>query len=106
MCRHRNHVHCLWDWHQTQQRKAYGQEINNRSQIVDLIYNTESGERAIELIDYYDVQYVVLGELENLYYQATGLQKFENLIGNGLDLVYQYPEVAPKVRIYYRAPTE
>ena len=52
------------------------------------------------------MQYVVLGELENLYYQATGLQKFENLIGNELDIVYQYPEVAPKVRIYYRAPTE
>ena len=93
-----------WDWHQTQQRMAFGQEVNNRSQVVDLIYNTENENHAIDLIDYYDVRYVVLGELEHLYYNKSGLRKFDNMIGNGLDLAYQYPEVNPKVKIYSRVP--
>ena len=93
-----------WDWHQTQQRMAFGQEVNNRSQVVDLIYNTENENHAIDLIDYYDVRYVVLGELEHLYYNTSGLRKFDNMIGNGLDLAYQYPAVNPKVKIYSRVP--
>ena len=93
-----------WDWHQTQQRMAFGQEVNNRSQIVDLIYNTENRDRAIDLIDYYDVRYVILGELERLYYHDKGLKKFDEMIGDSLDLVYQYPNLDPKIKIYYRAP--
>ena len=92
-----------WDWHQTQQRMAFGQEVNNRGQVVDLIYNTENQNDAIELMDYYDVRYIVLGELEYLYYQGSGLRKFDDMIGNGLDLAYQYPDVNPKVKIYSRA---
>ena len=93
-----------WDWHQTQQRMAFGQEVNNRGEIVDLIYNTENRGRAIDLMDYYGVRYVILGELEKLYYQDSGLRKFDAMVNDSLDLVYQYPDVDPKVKIYYRAP--
>ena len=93
-----------WDWHQTQQRMAFNQEVNNRGQVVDLIYNTENRNHAIDLIDYYDVRYIVVGELEGLYYQNIGLRKFDAMIGSDLDLVYQHPDVDPKVKIYYRTP--
>ena len=83
---------------------AFGQEVNNRGEIVDLIYNTENRGRAIDLMDYYGVRYVILGELEKLYYQDSGLRKFDAMVNDSLDLVYQYPDVDPKVKIYYRAP--
>jgi hypothetical protein len=50
------------------------------------------------------VRYVILGELERLYYHDKGLKKFDEMIGDSLDLVYQYPNLDPKIKIYYRAP--
>ena len=73
-----------WPWHQTQQRLGYRDEIPRRASHVAEIYNTTEAERAEELLRRYEVSYVVLGELERIYYQDLGLRKFPIMAEQGL----------------------
>ena len=65
-----------WPWHQIQQRLDYREEIPRRAADVAEIYNTTQMTRAEELLRRYDVAYVVVGELERIYYGKQGLSKF------------------------------
>ena len=65
-----------WPWHQTQQRMAYYQHIDERVRHVGYIYNTTDFALAEELLRLYRVEYIVIGELERVYYDEQGLQKF------------------------------
>ena len=73
-----------WPWHQTQQRTAYGFAIGDRSRDIGEIYNTTNLLRAEELLRKYEVEYIVVGELERVHYSAGGLAKFEQMVGIGL----------------------
>jgi len=73
-----------WPWHQIQQRLGYRDEIPRRASHVAEIYNTTDVERAQELMWRYDISYVVLGELERIYYQDPGLRKFPIMAEQGL----------------------
>jgi uncharacterized membrane protein len=58
------------------------------------IYSATRVARAEELLREYEVEYIVVGELERVYYPASGLKKFDNMAEAGsLDLVYQNPGV-------------
>ena len=73
-----------WPWHQIQQRLDYREEIPRRAADVAEIYNTTQMTRAEELLRRYDVAYVVVGELERIYYGKQGLSKFPHMIEQGL----------------------
>ena len=77
-----------WPWHQTQQRNDWDL-IQERARDVSSIYNTLSKNAALDLIDQYDVRYIVVGDLERIYYLPHGIEKFERMVEDGaLELAY------------------
>ena len=72
-----------WPWHQQQQRND-GDVIKRRARDVRTIYSTLSHLRALELLEQYRVAYIVVGALERGYYDARGLDKFDDMVGEGL----------------------
>ena len=84
-----------WPWHQTQQRFDYRQQIHERAARVRLIYESTDAGIALDLLQHYDVSYVVVGELERLNYDANGLEKFERMAESGrLVKVYENESTA------------
>ena len=84
-----------WPWHQTQQRFGYRQQIHERAARVRLIYESTDAGIALDLLQHYDVSYVVVGELERLNYDANGLEKFERMAESGrLVKVYENESTA------------
>jgi YYY domain-containing protein len=76
-----------WPWHQIQQRNAYAGTISQRARDVAEMYNSTDLERTRQLLKLYQVEYVVVGELERAYYTAEGIKKFELLVQKGLALL-------------------
>ncbi len=77
-----------WPWHQTQQRNDWNL-IQRRARDVASIYNTLSKNEALELIDRYRVRYIVVGDLERIYYLSQGIEKFERMVQDGtLEVAY------------------
>jgi YYY domain-containing protein len=95
-----------WDWHQKQQRSVVPSTvIDRRLAHVAEIYDTADLARAQKLLEYYGVEYIIVGELERAYYAPEGLAKFDSLVSKGyLSLVYPSADVpdssAGAVRIY------
>ncbi len=73
-----------WPWHQIQQRGIYSDEIRVRAGHVREIYATEDPELARSLLARYAVKYVVVGELERIYYPGEGLAKFDRMVEQGV----------------------
>ncbi len=73
-----------WPWHQIQQRGVYSHEIPVRAKHVREMYETTDLELARSLLSQYDVKYVVVGELERIYYPAKGLAKFDKMVSQGV----------------------
>ena len=83
-----------WPWHQVQQRMAYERTVRQRALDVRVLYDTGDLVRAKELLDQYEVTYVVVGELERIYYSDVGLRKFQDLAKSGyMRPVYQNEHV-------------
>ncbi len=78
-----------WDWHQTQQRGDFAYMIEGRLKDTDKIFTSTSPEEVRQLLDRYQVAYVYVGGLERAYYPATGIQKFERMVGPGFEKVYE-----------------
>ena len=77
-----------WPWHQIQQRNDWDL-IQTRARDVSSIYNTLSKNAALELIDRYGVRYIVVGDLERIYYLPEGIEKFDRMVVDGtLELAY------------------
>ena len=77
-----------WPWHQTQQRNDWDL-IRRRARDVSTIYNTLSKKEAMDLIGQYRVRYIVVGDLERIYYLPDGIEKFEQMVeAGGLELAY------------------
>ncbi len=72
-----------WPWHQKQQRWDYDHAIRERAAEIEEMYNTIDADRAEELLRKYEVKYIVVGELERIYYDQAGLQKFADLAESG-----------------------
>ena len=73
-----------WPWHQIQQRTPYAYAIQERSQDISEIYSTADVGRTQELLSKYQVEYIVVGELERAHYPGSGPDKFEQMVGKGL----------------------
>lgn len=66
-----------WNWHMRQQRAITPSYwVTDRVDQVVTFYQTEDIDQALAVIDKYDISYIVVGELERIYYQPTGLEKF------------------------------
>ena len=93
-----------WDWHQKQQRNAVGhQVVTERVDDVRTIYNTTDIGLALQLLDRYDVEYVIVGQMERAFYDPQGLAKFDQMVDEGLaEVVYKSTATGgePGVTIY------
>ena len=84
-----------WPWHQTQQRLAYHSQIDQRARHVRLAYETADPAAALEILNRYNVAYIVVGELERINYPPEGLAKFEAMSQAGaLAKVYDNGQTA------------
>ena len=83
-----------WQWHQEQQRWAYRSEVGRRIADVNRIYSTTDPQEALSLLQRYGVAYIYVGQVERLYYPGAGLRKFEDVLVDDLELVFQSSQVA------------
>ena len=60
---------------------------------VELIYSTTDSDLAFDLIKKYDVEFVYVGQLERIYYNADGLKKFADTTKSWHQLVYSNAQV-------------
>ena len=84
-----------WPWHQTQQRND-AEAVRRRAEDVATIYDTRSRETALELLERYDVTYIVVGDLERFYYLPDGIAKFDAMVDEGM-LSLSYANEGDKV---------
>lgn len=71
-----------WNWHQRQQRATAGEDlVQGRISNVNEFYLTTDPERAKDILDQYQVRYVIVGQLEQALYPGEGLNKFAEMEG-------------------------
>ena len=79
-----------WNWHQRQQRGAIDHNgIADRLVEIPEFYTTEDLAKARQFIEKYDVEYIILGQLEQAYYPGNGLVKFDQYNGLYWNEVYR-----------------
>ena len=78
-----------WNWHQRQQR-ALGPPtaVTDRVDAIGAFYNTTDINAALNFLAKYDVSYIVVGQLEHIYYEENGLSKFARYDGTYWKAVY------------------
>ena len=78
-----------WEVHQRQQRAVLPSEwITERIVQIAQFYRTTDPTVAREFLQRYGVQYVIVGQLERIYYPGPGLEKFQQLEGQLWQRVY------------------
>ena len=80
-----------WNWHQRQQRGAIvpADWVTNRIGEVANFYFTSDQEEARQFLEKYQVKYVVVGQMESVYYPGEGLAKFPQWAGVLWEPVFQ-----------------
>jgi uncharacterized membrane protein len=79
-----------WNWHQRQQRGFVEPLIvENRLAEITAFYTTTDMTAALGFLHKYNVRYIVVGQVENIYYPAEGLLKFETYDGAFWTEVYR-----------------
>ena len=73
-----------WPWHQIQQRHGYRDQIGVRADHIRQAYETTDVNLALDLMERYEVSFVVVGDLERLNYSERGLAKFDEMAEAGL----------------------
>ncbi len=82
-----------WDWHQTQQRGKLAGMVSQRAEQVDAFYKDPNPDQALRFLRRYDVRYVIVGQVERLYYPGAGLQKFQSGLNGALEVAYENPSL-------------
>ena len=78
-----------WNWHERQQRALIPPNlITDRIDEIGVFYGTQDINTALAFLTKYDVRYIVVGQLEQIYYPGGGLQKFEQYNGTLWKSVY------------------
>lgn len=61
-----------WNWHQRQQRLVSGEAVvTDRALAINDFYLTRSIEAAVEFLERYDVRYIVVGQLEQMFFETV-----------------------------------
>jgi len=89
-----------WDRHQRQQR--YAPKINARLADLNELYNSTDPARKLDLLSKYNVEYIIVGEVERKtllagsnnrpYASEAGLVAFESMVGDSLEIAFQSGE--------------
>ena len=67
-----------WAWHQRQQRNTVPEQwIYGRIDEVRQFYTTTDDAAAAAFLRRYGISYIIVGELERIFYPGPGLGKFE-----------------------------
>lgn len=78
-----------WNWHQRQQRVYTSTWVQERVNEVGEFYNSLTAAYARAFLRKYDVQYIIVGQLERAAYSAEGIAKFEQFEGSLWRAVYR-----------------
>ncbi len=79
-----------WNWHQRQQRATGTEEVWTRASAIQEAYNTTDVDRALSVLRTYNVDLIIVGDMERAYYNAEGLNKFDAMARNGiLKIIYE-----------------
>lgn len=95
-----------WDWHETQQRWAYSDEIADRVEEVEAFYESDDDAEAARLLLRYDVEYVVVGTLERARGEPEGIANLESIQGltpvfrSGENVIYRVDPALLTRRLY------
>jgi uncharacterized membrane protein len=91
-----------WSWHLRQHNAVLpASVVENRIAAVTDFYNTPSLQEAREFLERYQVDYIVVGDLERARYSGEGLAKFPQMVADGdLQLVFPETAAAEGTRIY------
>ncbi|HMA33507.1 MAG TPA: tetratricopeptide repeat protein, partial [Chloroflexia bacterium] len=75
--------------HQDEQR--YPDQVGERRDDMNTFFRNPDIAKALLIIQKYDIEYIYLGQIENIGYQkdAGGLAKFQDMAGKYLDVAYQ-----------------
>jgi YYY domain-containing protein len=86
-----------WDWHEIAHRQYLPPDvIKIRSAHIQQIYENTDFETTKSLLLLYNVSYIYLGKLEQVYYRTSGLEGIISTYSTDFKKVYDNPEV----RIY------
>ena len=81
-----------WNWHQRQQRAINSSQwVYDRIDDVNEFYQSDDLDRVQAIMNEYDIDYIVVGQLERAIY-AAGLEKFAAQDDVMWDLVYSQQE--------------
>ncbi len=84
-----------WDWHQRQQRAfVETSNVTGRVHEVERFYTTEDLDWARDFLERFEVEYIVVGQLEQASYAGPGLEKFPAFDGVYWRKEYQSGETA------------
>jgi uncharacterized membrane protein len=84
-----------WDYHQSQQRALLPSDwVENRVSEITNFYTTTGLVAAKQFLNKYNVKFIIVGQLEEAYYPAAGLEKFPAQNGKLWKEVYRYQDTA------------
>jgi YYY domain-containing protein len=69
--------------HHQQGEQRWGSQTGPRSHEANVLFNGGSIFEAQQIIEELDIRYIYIGQLERNYYNAAGLEKFEQMAQNG-----------------------
>ncbi|MBQ6520742.1 MAG: hypothetical protein IJI14_18715 [Anaerolineaceae bacterium] len=79
-----------WNYHQRQQRGPLSSEVWNRVNGIHEFYNTTDVDTAVDFLKKYNVQYIIVGQMEKGMYSTDGIEKFAAQDGILWDHVYEH----------------
>lgn len=78
-----------WNWHQRQQRTVTPDTwVYDRIADIEAFYQTTDRDQAEAFLKRYNVRYIIVGQLERIWYPGAGLDKFKQYNGVLWDQVY------------------
>jgi YYY domain-containing protein len=78
-----------WNWHQRQQRAINPDDwVYERINDVNEFYSTNDIQRCAEIIQTYDIDYIIVGQMEQAVYGREALVKFSEQSGKMWEQVY------------------
>ena len=74
-----------WSWHVRQHNSLLdGAIVDKLIDEVNNFYNTQDIQNAKQFLNKHQVQYIVVGDLERAYYDANGINKFQDMVNQGI----------------------